>query len=309
MVETINLNVKDKKILSELIKDPRESMSQIGRAVGLSKEVVRYRIERLLKAGVIQRIIPIINNFTLNVDTYRLLINLHNLKEGSRNEIVNELSKEPDIRVRILIESRYDLEILMNVSNSKDFYDFYQRFLNKYGPLILNKDLSIISRQWYLHHRYLLEENAPVIVGEKKAVALNENSKKILDLLKKDAGISVLDIANKINISPSSVIYSIRQMKESKVIAGYSMILNLGILGYNKCKVGISLSDLSYKDEIIKYLINKKCVTRITEFMGNMDFDFEIVFKTISELDLFIQELRTHCPYIRDYEVTNVLEI
>ena len=309
MPEIIKLNVKDRKILSELIKDPRNSMSKIGRTIGLSKEVVRYRIERLVSSGLIKSISPIINNFALNVEIFRLLINLHNFREGSRTEIVKELNSESNISVRVLIESRYDLEILMYVSKPSEFYDFYEGFLKKYGSLILNKDLSIISRQWYLHHNYLLEENPSVIIGEKKIIPISKNSEKILSILRKDARASVLDIANELKISSSSVIYSIKQLKQFKIIAGYRLVLNLSLLGYNKWKVGVSLSDLAHKEEIINYLAKQKSVSKITEFIGDMDFDFEVVFQTLAELDSFIQSLRTAHPYIRDYEVTNVLEI
>ncbi len=39
-----NLDVEDKKILYELDIDSRQSFSQIGRKVGLSKDVVAYRV-------------------------------------------------------------------------------------------------------------------------------------------------------------------------------------------------------------------------------------------------------------------------
>ena len=309
MTEIVKLNAKDKRILFELSKDARVSMSKIGRNIRLSKEVVRYRVERLINSGVIKRIVPIINNFALNIEIFRLLINLHNLKEGSRKEIVDELNKEPSISVRILIESRYDLDILMYVSTPGEFYDFYEKLLKKYGSLILNKDLSIISRQWYLHHKYLIDENTPITIGEKKIVNISKNSHKILNILRRDARTPVLDIANELNVSSSSVIYSIKQMKRLNIIAGYKLTLDLGLLGYNKCKVGISLSDLAHKEDIIHYLTKQKSVCKITEFIGDMDFDFELVFKTISELDTFVQDLRSSHPQIRDYEVTNVLEI
>ena len=43
----INLDLKDRKILYELDSNSRQPLSQIAKKVGLSKEVVNYRIRRL----------------------------------------------------------------------------------------------------------------------------------------------------------------------------------------------------------------------------------------------------------------------
>ena len=43
----VKVDLKDKKILYELKYDSRQSLSQIGKKVGLHKNVVLYRIKRL----------------------------------------------------------------------------------------------------------------------------------------------------------------------------------------------------------------------------------------------------------------------
>ena len=54
-METYGLDLKDKKILVELELNSRRSNNQIAKKVNLSKEVVKYRIDRLLEKGVILR--------------------------------------------------------------------------------------------------------------------------------------------------------------------------------------------------------------------------------------------------------------
>ena len=43
----IKLNIKDKRILRELFDDGRMPFSKIGKKVGLSKEVVHYRVNNM----------------------------------------------------------------------------------------------------------------------------------------------------------------------------------------------------------------------------------------------------------------------
>ena len=56
-----SLDVKDLRILAELEINARQSNNQIGKKVKLSKEVVKYRIDRLIETGVIVRFHTVIN--------------------------------------------------------------------------------------------------------------------------------------------------------------------------------------------------------------------------------------------------------
>ena len=47
MENNMTLDLKDRKILYELDRDSRRSFSQIGKNVGLKKDVIAYRIKKL----------------------------------------------------------------------------------------------------------------------------------------------------------------------------------------------------------------------------------------------------------------------
>ena len=51
--EPIRLSMKDRRIIQELNDNSRQSFSDIGRKVGLPKNVVNYRIRRLIDKGII----------------------------------------------------------------------------------------------------------------------------------------------------------------------------------------------------------------------------------------------------------------
>ncbi len=50
----IKIDLKDRKILYQLDLNSRQSLTQIGKNVGLKKDVVSYRIKRLQDEGVIK---------------------------------------------------------------------------------------------------------------------------------------------------------------------------------------------------------------------------------------------------------------
>ena len=63
----IKIDAKDRRILYELDKNCRQSNSQIGKKVGLGRDVVSYRIDKLMKQGVI-------DNFFTVIDTFRCCV-------------------------------------------------------------------------------------------------------------------------------------------------------------------------------------------------------------------------------------------
>ena len=80
------LDKKDWKILAALSKDCRTSLTQIAKAVGVSREVADYRIKKLVKTGIIKSFCADVNlqalGFTKHV-VYLELKNVDREKEGN----------------------------------------------------------------------------------------------------------------------------------------------------------------------------------------------------------------------------------
>ena len=66
------LNLKDKKILYELEKNARVTISDIAKKVGLSKQLVSYKIKRLEEERIIEGYHAIIDTSKLGYTTYRV---------------------------------------------------------------------------------------------------------------------------------------------------------------------------------------------------------------------------------------------
>ena len=60
-----DIDKKDKKILYELDINSRQSLSVIGKKVGLAKSIVAYRIKRLTSMGVIRSYYTVVDLYKL----------------------------------------------------------------------------------------------------------------------------------------------------------------------------------------------------------------------------------------------------
>ncbi len=69
------LDLKDRKILYELDINSRQSFSQLGKRVGLHKDVVAYRVKKLQEKGIIKNFITEINNYKTGYPTVKFYLN------------------------------------------------------------------------------------------------------------------------------------------------------------------------------------------------------------------------------------------
>ena len=81
------IDLKDRKILYELDLNCRQSNAQIGKKVGLGRDVVAYRIRRMQEEGVIKAFWTAIDTFRLGYNVYRIYINFDYL-------ITSDIKKE-----------------------------------------------------------------------------------------------------------------------------------------------------------------------------------------------------------------------
>tara|TARA_Y100000034_G_scaffold125160_1_gene174354 strand:- start:21 stop:953 length:933 start_codon:yes stop_codon:yes gene_type:complete len=308
MPSTLKLDVKDKKLLAALEIDSRASISQIAKKIGISKEVANYRLKRLIKSGFIRRFKILIDRLSLDLKHYRLIIDLHNLKENIRQEMISNLRSTKNLDLSVFLQGSRDIEIEIFVKKPHDFYTFYNKFMEQYARYIKRKNLSIVTKQYIFGHRYLHGSNSKVVLGDlNKTVKLSDIDLKILDYLEKDPRAQILEIAKELKLAPSTILHHFKTLKKKDIIEGYSLILNKSLLGYSTYRVEITLNDLSKKDKLISYLSAKENITKITEFVGEMDLDFEADFKTARDLDTFLEKLRVDLNFIRDFEVISVV--
>ena len=70
-----NIDLKDRKILYNLDLDSRQSLTQIGKNVNLPKNVVLYRINKLIKRGIIKNFYTVIDLHKLGYNILRFYFN------------------------------------------------------------------------------------------------------------------------------------------------------------------------------------------------------------------------------------------
>jgi len=309
----VKIDLKDRKILYHLDLDSRQPLSKIGKKVGLPKNVVSYRLNRLKELGVIK-------NFYTNIDLHKLGYNILRFyftyqyaTPEIKEEIINYFKKCKYAGVIHSVEGSYDLVVYMYIKNLNEFYSYWEETLTKYRDYFSTQILSLYYLENMFNHAFLLEEKTErkrVDVFEGKTIAnIDELDIKILEFLATNARIPAAEIAKKLNVTTVTITNRIKKLVDQEVIQWFRTQIDISKLGYRWYKVDIVLKDHKKLYHIIDYLKNNPNFIGVDRTIGYVDLELEFALKSINEIHKIMEDLSVKFPNtIRNYKYVYVIE-
>lgn len=310
-METYGLDLKDKKILVELELNSRRSNNQIAKKVNLSKEVVKYRIDRLLEKGVILRFNTIINYFKLGYSKYKLYLRFTNIDKNKLEEIGKYFNSHKNTEWVALTTGRWDLITSFIVHNVNEFDDEIQFFLNQFSVFIQEK---AVTTTLYLVHEtrgFLSSENKAInrkIVyhtSKDKTEKIDKLDEEILKIITNNARTPITEIAKIAKTTPRIIQYHLKDLEKKKIILTYKSHLEPKAIGRIFCKLIIYLSNPTEKrlNSFIGYCSKIPGVVWPQRVMGAWDFELDLELNDYDEFQKIILEIKEkYSDIIKNHE-------
>ncbi|MFH1073232.1 MAG: Lrp/AsnC family transcriptional regulator [Nanoarchaeota archaeon] len=298
----VKLDLKDKKLLSVLDFDARLPYSRLAKKIGLSKQGAEYKLNNLLKKGVIKGFYPVINVPKLGYLYCRLSLTLQNVTREKYQEIVNYLLNHKKVFWLFEMQGIFDIFLAMWVQSLTEFKDFIMEVENRFGEHIKKKVENLATDVIHFQHRYLLgNKNTDEIHIKETAerIALDELDKDILKILCTDARIPLVDIAKQVRESAKVVAYRIKKLEKKKLIECYRPIVDHNKIGFTYYKLFISFNRISRNDlmRLKEYIKNNPLLIYIIEGIGlHADLDIEMMVSSNQQLFDFIEDLKFRFP-------------
>src|SRR3989344_4169916 len=242
----IKLDIKDKKILSVLDKNARMPYSKISNLVRLNRDVVKYRIKKLEKKGIITDYYTIIDNSKLGYLSIRIYLKFFDVSLLKEQEIIDFLRKNPKIGVVFQIDGHYDLGIIVWVKNIYELEEILNKFKFEYSEFVDNINITIFTKIYHYPRKYILDTRSleePIIIGNKETTKIDATDLRILKLISDNAKISIVNLSKRLNITPKTLIYRIKQLERKKIIKGYRANININLIGYENYFIEIYLKN------------------------------------------------------------------
>ncbi len=298
--EIVKLDLKDRRILYELDKNARLSCTQIGKKVGLSTEVVNYRIKRL-EEEIITQYQLIVNLSKLGILQFKICLTLQHINSEKLTKIINELKKNKAVKWIVSTKGSWDLIISLEADSIENIELLKNDVLEKFSGYIDKKSISILVEASTYNRDYLLEEKKTIereriIMKRDEKIKLDELDLSILKHLSLNARESLVNIAAKLKTSVRIVNYRIKQMMKNKVILGFKIAVNYEKLGIKFYKVFVYLDSPKEKrvNEFVNSLESNRNIIHHVRVLGNWDYEPEFEVYSEKEFDLIVESIKNN---------------
>ncbi|UCB58024.1 MAG: AsnC family transcriptional regulator [Thermoplasmatales archaeon] len=311
------LDVKDRRILYTLDLNSRQSFSQIGKKVGMHKDVVAYRVNKLQERGLIKNFIPITNSSLLGYSWYRFYFTFQYTSPEMIDEIIDYFINVKYTHTVCLLDGQYDLLINTYVKDENKAYHVWENILSKYRDYFAQQVFSVVYTSYGYRYSFLLEgtdEENPknvkaMVCGNKNNIEIDEIDHKIIKLLYSNARTPTINIAKELNIATTTVRYRIKKLMDLGIIKGFRILLDLPKLGYNLYKCDIILKDHNQINKIIKYIENHPYIQGIQRSIGYVDLELAFYLKNANQLYNIMKDLSLKFPNsIKHYKYFSVIK-
>jgi Lrp/AsnC family transcriptional regulator for asnA, asnC and gidA len=307
------MDLRDRKILYQLDINSRQSAAQIGKKIGLKRDVVQYRIKKLQEKGIIQGYYTVIDASRLGYLSFRFYFVFQYVTPKIQKEIIHYFIKNKYTYFVGLIEGVYHLLVIMWVKDTMEFYSFYETILRKYGYYF--KEIKLCLYVQLLHYRLsFLEDKVydrakPLITGGHTKKEVDKIDIEILKTIASNARLPTIEIARKLKTTTTVVNHRIKKMLNNGIIQGFKTNMNFRKLGYHNFKIDIYLKDYNDIDKISNYITQHPNLFYMNKTAGHGDLEIEFYVKNVHNIHEIMEDLSNVFPgKIRFYTTFNILK-
>ncbi len=293
------MDLLDKRIICELDKNCRVSLSHMAKTLRTNRNVLAYRIKKLEDKGVIKNYICSINLGKLGYKTYKIQLKTWS---GKRSEIdfVETVKKDKQIISFLKTEGSFDYSISIAVKSITELDNFLMELKTKFKDLIKDYHISIVVySKVFKATKFLLDEKQPIpkferYSGEDTLVKIDDKDKRILRELAQNSNLSIVELAKKTRLSIDIVKYRLKNLSKD-LINSYRAMININQLGYYPYVFLLRIKQATKKDEarLVSWCALKMNVLFCTKRIGYYDFAINVAIKDIDDFNSFLAELKS----------------
>ncbi len=293
----LKLDIKDKKILAELDKNARQTDSEISKKVRLSKQVANYRIQNLIKKGIIENFYTIINVGNLGLNSYYVFLQFENINKKQEKELLNKINSLDYVGWLVDGMGRWDAILLVYANSANTFDKFLNKIINLCGRHLHEYNFTTLITAEHISYKFLEDQKDSYKAKQTEKIQfkeLNKIDKNILKTISQNARASIVEISEKIKKPIHMVSYHLKSLIKQKIIEGFKPKINIGKLGYqwHLLLLQFRMINENRKKEFFGFLKQHKKTYYVTHTIGSYNLMLDIHVKTVEEFKEVLLELK-----------------
>jgi len=141
--EKIKIDQQDFEILRILANNADLPLFSVANKLKVSADTVKYRLKKMMSAGIIKKFIPVINYSSLGYTIYALLLNIKGLSDKREAKLKQVLGTDPNVLWAVKTIGRFNVLMYVCAQNTEEFHKTlinirsnFQGEINHYETLI-----------------------------------------------------------------------------------------------------------------------------------------------------------------------------
>ena len=324
----MRLDKRDIRLLELLALNCRFSLKSLAKAVKLSKDAVRYRINNLIKKKIIYKFLALTNFSSLGYDQYYVGLQLQNLTPKKEKDIITKMKKHPFLFLLVKTAGRFNFYIGLACKDVQHFDTLLREIYTICSNNLLDSE-SVVWIKDYKYNHTIKGLKVGTDLDQKKRDAsfskelfqkqkefkrtkteIDKKDRQILGILSTTPRIELKKIGEKINLTGEATRNRIANLIKKNVLLGFSAVPNYFNLGYQTYFLFIQAKDLTTENEkrIATFLQQKEYTVISFKVVGKYDILISISVKNLTEFNQVLAELKNEfSDIIKTYEALPIL--
>lgn len=304
------LDLKDKKILYWLDQNAREPNSKIAKRVGLSKDAVHYRIERLQK-GTIRRFYTALNTLALGYLHFNTYFHLQNINEELHTRFVNFCKKEPGVIWCASCYGDWDYSVSYLAKKPDGYQEFITKISQEFGDLIQEKTMALMLDSPTYPRSYLIQDDVRELTYTSAApYEPDETEHELLKLLSQNARMNVVLLAKELNSTTDIIRQRMKKLERKGILQAYRASIDVDALGLKYYKILLQTNNLTPEKEknLRQYSKEHPHIIQYVRYAGQWEIQLEVEIAP-EEIKQLITNLRNkYSEIIQNYTILELVE-
>lgn len=305
------ITAKDKKLLSELVFDAKQSNRELSKKVGYAKETIGTKIREFEQNGIIKGFSLKVNYSLLGFQEYHIFVQFTTLKEQQTQAFLNFLIQHPHTTWIGKSFGTYDMKISLIVTSYSQIQDIFNQISKKFPALLKKCDCVFVADKYkapttvFLEHLFDEKIQSRLLKPRDSltTVKLSSEEKSLLYTLGLNPKISFLELSKQFKKTPQAIAYTIKNLEKRNILQGYGVVIDGSKFNKQWCLV---LLQVQYESlSLLKtYLQKQSCASSYFEHSGIWNFSITLFAKNLVELHQAVNQLRTEfSSAIQNYEL------
>ncbi len=313
MQEPVKLDVKDRRIISLLDENSRQSDTKIGKEIRKSPQFVRYRINQLIMNGVIIGNNAVVDYDKLGLRKFLAYVKFENIYPELLDQIALFFAGKEECHSIMELDGNYDLAVSFLLKDASAFSKIWDEFKAQYCNCIDTYKMLIVHGYELYPQRFLYSSEAekyPLVITQRDIrCTLDKADREIINTLSEDSRTHLVQISLKGQMTSTAVAARIKKLEKTGIILGYKTSIRYRRIGYVSFLVEIMLDDMSIRRGLIEYIKNHDGLSEFYSTFNGADLEFRFIAQDQTEFLAIMQKtLNRFKGKIRQFSYSTVVK-